>query len=480
MQLICTNIRTHIYILLCAGMVAAADSSSRLPACLLSHPCPPLLHAFLHTSSKMPSKIQARSCLAFGTVDINSCSILWSMRRRAGGVSLASARFCVRSLWCEKFVPASLSPASVFILQRSARTSVLFHTFQSKLRALGSAGGEDDEKKMRELDSLRRGGGRASRGRWEIKRSSERSGEPRPRTIGMRDPIDSKTGGNRWDRAGSHSLGGDRARRGRFRDARMIEERKASASPFILQLQAARDLKSALGVHHLQQEKEAKLTTFQDTGASIRGRADAPSSSTRRVSRASSTFEALADIAKSSAHAGTCEASDVHELLARARACQARLRRPFFFSLVKTAAILISRSLATRELINSILTEMKTNHSIPPDQATISALVDLICSLSEQVIFSLIIEDTFTICDVRHASSILFSVASLVMHPPRTHATGQSARRRCMVDTRPKRYLYLSRPNLCNLAHTQVAAFFSPRICIPLMNAPFLTPTPPS
>ena len=107
MQLICTNIRTHIYILLCAGMVAAADSSSRLPACLLSHPCPPLLHAFLHTSSKMPSKIQARSCLAFGTVDINSCSILWSMRKRAGGVSLASARFCVRSLWCEKFVPLS-------------------------------------------------------------------------------------------------------------------------------------------------------------------------------------------------------------------------------------------------------------------------------------------------------------------------------------------------------------------------------------
>jgi hypothetical protein len=213
----------------------------------------------------------------------------------------------------------------------------------------------------------------------------------------------------------------------------MIEERKATASPFILQLQAARDLKSALGAHHLQQEKEEKLKTFQDTGASIRGRADAPSS------RASSTFEALADIAKSSAHAGTCEASDVQELLARARACQARLRRPFFFSLVKAAAILISRSLATRELINSILTEMKTNHSIPPDQATISALVDLISSLSEQVIFFLIIEDTFTICDVRHARSIQFRVASLVMHPPRTHATGQSGRLRCMVDTGPKR-----------------------------------------
>lgn len=333
-----------------------------------------------------------------------------------------------------------MSPASVFDLKNSARTSVPFHTFQSKLRALGSAGGEEEQKKMRELDSLRRGGVRGSRGGWEIRRS----GEPRPRTIGMRDPIDSKTGENRWDRAGSHSLGGHRARRGRFRDARMIEERKASASPFILQLQAARDLKSALGAHHLQQEKEEKLKTFQDTGASIRGRADAPSS------RASSTFEALADIAKSSAHAGTCEASDVQELLARARACQARLRRPFFFSLVKTAAILISRSLATRELINSILTEMKTNHSIPPDQATISALVDLISSLSEQVIFSLIVEDTFTICDVRHASSILFSVASLVMHPPRTHATGQSGRLRCMVDTRPNRYryLYLSRPNL--------------------------------
>jgi hypothetical protein len=133
-------------------------------------------------------------------------------------------------------------------------------------------------------------------------------------------------------------------------------------------LQQLRDIVVALDLHRMQVQNDSKRQGQHDE--------QGEASSYR-------TFELLAEIAVSSAERGTCGTGDMQEILSRGKSCQVPLRRPFFLSMLKAAAILVSRSRATKELIDGLLAEMQ-RYNISPDQATTGILVDLITEESNQ------------------------------------------------------------------------------------------------
>jgi len=153
----------------------------------------------------------------------------------------------------------------------------------------------------------------------------------------------------------------------------MIENYEASSKyacdrPLIPQLQHLRDIVVALDLHSMQVQNDSKRQGQDDK--------QGEASSYR-------TFELLAEIAVLSTDRGTCGTEDMQEILSRGKSCQVPLRRPFFLSMLKAAVILVSRSRATKELIDSLLAEMQ-RHNIYPDQATTGILVDLITEESNQ------------------------------------------------------------------------------------------------
>jgi cold-inducible RNA-binding protein len=147
------------------------------------------------------------------------------------------------------------------------------------------------------------------------------------------------------------------------REGHMIPARE---SPFFIQLQATRDLSAALDLQRLELDRHRQLGT-----------------GTQRDARSAHAFQILSDISILSAERGSCSTADLEEMLARAKAYQVPLRRPFFFALLKTAAMLVLRSRAKPELIETLLAEMQAQ-SISPDQATTSVLVDLVTSTADR------------------------------------------------------------------------------------------------
>ena len=199
-------------------------------------------------------------------------------------------------------------------------------------------------------------------------RSSGVDGDSKWGKSGCRSDTQSKEG--RWQEQGESASSGESRgdpRRGRIRasrwtvrrpgesEARVVVTRTQASgrteSQFFLRLQRLRDMAAALDLHALhQQSREAN---------SLR------------------VFETLAHVTSSCAKHGTCCAADLEELLSRTKACDAPLRRPFFLSLLKSASTLVSRSLAKREIIHTVLAAMRAA-KIEPDYATINVLVDFI------------------------------------------------------------------------------------------------------
>jgi hypothetical protein len=163
---------------------------------------------------------------------------------------------------------------------------------------------------------------------------------------------------------------GGQERRGRGAGGGSSRRQKSPARqfPFGVQLRALGDLTAALDLQRSALEKEALGP--EDAG-------------TQRDARSADTIEILAEIATASAKRGMCGTADLEEILARAKACHVPLRRPLFFSLLKTAAILVSRNRAKRDLIDTLLAEMQA-HSLAADQATTSVLVELVTSTADR------------------------------------------------------------------------------------------------
>ena len=166
-----------------------------------------------------------------------------------------------------------------------------------------------------------------------------------------------------WETRGRGTM-----RRGRGMMGRGGHMSPARESPFFMQLQAKRDLSAALDLQRLELEKDVHRQF--GTG-------------TQRDARSAYAFQILSDISILSAERGSCSTADLEEMLARAKAYQVPLTRPFFFALLKTAALLVLRSRAKPELIETLLAEMQAQ-SISPDQATTKVLVDLVTSTAER------------------------------------------------------------------------------------------------
>jgi len=166
---------------------------------------------------------------------------------------------------------------------------------------------------------------------------------------------------------------GARETRGRGMMGRGGGMSPARESPFFMQLQATRDLSAALDLQRLELESlELEKNVHRQFGTG-----------TQRDARSAHAFQILSDISILSAERGSCSTADLEEMLARAKAYQVPLRRPFFFALLKTAAMLVLRSRAKPELIETLLAEMQAQ-SISPDQATTSVLVDLVTSTADR------------------------------------------------------------------------------------------------
>ena len=162
-----------------------------------------------------------------------------------------------------------------------------------------------------------------------------------------------------WVGEGERGNRGKGGRRGGDMKGKVTNSRFAPQFAFFESMQTLRDITPALDMHRLRQQHE--MDAGRDMDEEIPPRS--PSEGSRRrftqtsagneaESSTSRAFEILAEVAISSAARGTCDAADVEEILFRARVCQAPLRRPVFFSLIRTVSILIQRSFAKREMMN--------------------------------------------------------------------------------------------------------------------------------
>jgi len=194
---------------------------------------------------------------------------------------------------------------------------------------------------------------------WSVRRSGGEDAETNTDSRRHLEGMDTHANRRGWGGEGERGSRGKGGRRGGDIKGKAENSRFAPQFAFFESMQTLRDIAPALDMHRLRQQHE--MDAGRDMDEEIPPRSPSEGSRQRFTQRStgneaesstSRTFEILAEIAISSAARGTCDAADVEEILFRARVCQAPLRRPVFFSLIRTVAILIQRSLAKREMMN--------------------------------------------------------------------------------------------------------------------------------